>query len=77
VMSMAEVHRILVTFDEDQMRIIRSLKGFGTEDAEIVRSVVIAYLSEHSYIEQASIDRDRAKEESDKKYKIDRARGNY
>jgi len=66
-----------VTFDKDQIEIIRSLKGFGTEDSEIVRAVVIAYLSEHNYIEQASIDRDRAKEESDRKYKLDRARGNY
>jgi len=66
-----------VTFDEDQMNIIRSLKGFGTEDAEIVRSIVMAYLSEHSYIKQASIDRDHSIEESDKKYKLARARGNF
>jgi hypothetical protein len=66
-----------VTFDEDQMDIIRSLKGFGTEDAEIVRSIVIAYLSEHDYIRQASIDRDHSIEESDRKYKLARARGNF
>jgi len=85
---MAEVQQVLVTFDKDQMEIIRSLKGFGTEDAEIVRSIVMAYLSEHNYIEQASIDRDRvieesdrkikqASDESDRKYKLARARGNY
>jgi hypothetical protein len=66
-----------VTFDEDQMKIIRSLKGFGTEDAEIVRSIVTAYLSEHDYIKQASIDRDHSIEESDRKYKLARARGNF
>ena len=76
-MNMTEVQRILVTFDRDQIEIIRSLKGFGTEAAEIVRSVVMAYLSEHNYIKQASIDRDRVMEESDRKYKLDRARGNY
>ena len=87
-MNMTEVQRILVTFDKDQIEIIRSLKGFGTEDAEIVRSIVMAYLSEHNYIKQASVDRDRAIEESDRKvkqasdesdrkYKLDRARGNY
>lgn len=87
-MNMTEVQRILVTFDRDQMEIIRSLKGFGTEDTEIVRSIVMAYLSEHDYIKQASIDRDRAIEESDRKttqasdesdrkYKLARARGNY
>ena len=80
--------RVLVTFNEDQVKIIQSLKGFGTKDAEIVRSIVVAYLSEHNYIEQASIDRDRAIEESDRKikqasdesdrkYKLARARGNY
>jgi hypothetical protein len=87
-MNMTEVQQILVTFDRDQIEIIRSLKGFGTEDTEIVRSIVMAYLSEHNYIKQASIDRDRAIEESDKKttqasdesdrkYKLARARGNY
>ena len=77
MIKMTEVQRIPVTFDQDQMQIIRSLKGFGTEDAEIVRSIIIAYLSEHNYIKQASIDRDRVMEESDRKYKLDRARGNY
>jgi hypothetical protein len=66
-----------VTFDEDQLEIIRSLKGLGTEDAEIVRSIVMAYLSEHNYIKQASIDRDHSIEESDRKYKLARARGNF
>jgi hypothetical protein len=88
VINMAEVQQVLVTFDKDQIEIIRSLKGFGTEDAEIVRSIVMAYLSEHNYIRQASINRDRAIEESDRKikqasdesdrkYKLARARGNY
>jgi hypothetical protein len=74
----ANSHKLVnVTFDEDQMKIIRSLKGFGTEDEEIVRSIVIAYLSEHNYIKQASIDRDHSTEESDRKYKLARARGNF
>ena len=74
---MTEVRRILVTFDKDQLEIIRSLKGLGTEDAEIVRSVVMAYLSEHNYIKQASIDRDHSIQESDRKYKLARAQGNF
>jgi hypothetical protein len=76
-MNMTEVQRVLVTFDKDQIEIIQSLKGFGTEDAEIVRSIVMAYLSEHNYIKQASIDRDHSAEESDRKYKLARARGNF
>jgi hypothetical protein len=74
---MTEVHQVLVTFDKDQIEIIRSLKGLGTEDAEIVRSIVIAYLSEHNYIKQASIDRDHSIEESNRKYKLARAGGNF
>jgi hypothetical protein len=77
VVNMTEVHQVLVTFDKYQMEIIRSLKGLGTEDADIVRSVVMAYLSEHNYIKQASIDRDRIHEESDRKYKYARAQGNF
>jgi hypothetical protein len=77
VINMTEVQQVLVTFDKDQMEIIRSLKGFGTEDAEIIRSIVMAYLSEHNYIKQASIDRDRVIEESDRKYRLARAHGNY
>jgi len=74
----ANSHKLVnVTFDGDQMKIIRSLKGFGTEDAEIIRSIVIAYLSEHNYIKQASIDRDRSNEESDRKFKLARAGGNF
>ncbi len=61
--SLRSRKRVLVTFDEDQVKIIQSLKGFGTKDAEIVRSIVMAYLSEHDYIKQASIDRDRAIED--------------
>jgi len=74
---MTEPQRIQVTLDRDQIEIIRSLKGFGTEDADIIRSIAMAYLSEHDYIKQASIDRDRVIEESDRKYKLARARGNY
>jgi hypothetical protein len=74
---MTEIQQLLVTFDKDQIEIIRSLKGFGTEDAEIVRSIVMAYLSEHNYIKQASIDRDRVVEESNRKYKLARAQGNF
>jgi len=33
-MNMTEIERVLVTFCEDQIEMIRSLKGFGTEDAE-------------------------------------------
>jgi len=46
--------RILVTLDDEQLKILRALKGFGTKDAERVRNIVIAYLSEKSYLKRAS-----------------------
>jgi hypothetical protein len=48
------VKRIMVTLDEDQYRILQGIKGMGTKDAEIVRNIVVAYLSEKSYIKKAS-----------------------
>jgi hypothetical protein len=46
--------RILVTLDDDLYKIVKSLKGFGTKDAEIINKIVVAYLSEEGYIKKAS-----------------------
>ena len=46
--------RIMVTLDDDQYALLRSLKGMGTKDAEILRNVFVTYLSEKSYIKKAS-----------------------
>jgi len=48
------VKRIMVTLDDEQYKILQTLKGFGSKDAEIVRAIVIAYLSEKSYLKTAS-----------------------
>ncbi len=48
------VKRIMLTLDEEQYAILQSIKGMGTKDAEIVRNIFIAYLSEKSYIKKAS-----------------------
>ena len=48
------VKRIMVTLDDTQYQILKQLKGFGAKDAEIIRSIVIAYLSEKSYLKKAS-----------------------
>lgn len=43
--------RVQVTFTDDQWRIITNLRGkFGSSDAEIVRNIVIAFLSEKSFM---------------------------
>lgn len=47
------VKRIMVTLDDDLYQIVRNLKGFGSKDAEKVRSIVIAFLSEKSYLKSA------------------------
>ncbi len=47
------VKRIMVTLDDDQYAIVDALKGFGKKDAEKIRNIVIAYLSEKSYIKKA------------------------
>jgi hypothetical protein len=46
------VKKILVTLDDDQYKILRSLKGFGKADAEKLRNIFIAYLSEKSYLKE-------------------------
>ena len=48
------VKRIMVTLDDEQYEILKRLKGFGQKDAEKIRNIVIAYLSEKSYLKEAS-----------------------
>jgi len=50
------VKRIMVTIDDELYSIINSIKGLGTKDAEKVRNIIIAYLSEKSYIKTASME---------------------
>ncbi len=42
--------RVGVSLDNDQIKVIRTLKGFGKKDAEIVKNILLAYLSESGYI---------------------------
>jgi hypothetical protein len=48
------VKRIMVTLDDEQYQILQRLKGFGLKDAEKVRNIIIAYLSEKSYLKTAT-----------------------
>jgi Holliday junction resolvasome RuvABC DNA-binding subunit len=48
------VKRIMVTLDQEQYEILQQLKGFGSKDAERIRNILIAYLSEKSYLKKAS-----------------------
>ena len=42
--------RISISVDKDQASILKKLKGFGTKDAEKVKNILIAYLSEKGYL---------------------------
>jgi len=48
------VKRIMLTLDDEQYRILQTIRGMGLKDAEIVRNILIAYFSEKSYIKKAS-----------------------
>jgi len=44
--------RISISIDEEQLAILKSIKGYGKKDAEIVKSIMLAFLSEKGYIDQ-------------------------
>jgi len=53
------VKRIQVTFTERQWSLIERLRGFmGNEDAEIVRNIVLAWLSEKSILSSTVKEKD-------------------
>lgn len=44
-------HKVQISFNEKQWELISQLKGeFGETDAEIVRSIVLSWLAEKSFI---------------------------
>jgi len=52
--------KVQVTFSDGQWKLIEKLKGaIGDTDSEIVRNIVISYLSEKSYIKEEAVNRIR------------------
>jgi len=50
--------KVQVTFSDGQWKLVAKLKGtIGNTDSEIVRNIVIAYLSEKSYIKDETLNR--------------------
>ena len=50
-----EIKRVLVTFTNEQWNILDSLRGeFGKGDAEIVRNIILAWLSEKSFVSDSA-----------------------
>lgn len=51
VIQMSKKKRVQVAFTESQWNLLEKLRGeFGDGDADIVRNIVIAWLSEKSFI---------------------------
>jgi len=46
------VHKILVTLSDTQYERLQKLKDFGDSDAEKLRNIFIAFLSEKGYLTQ-------------------------
>lgn len=48
---MSDIKRVNLSLSEEQIEIIRKFKGtMGNSDAEIVRNIILAWLSEKSMI---------------------------
>jgi len=43
--------RVSITVDKEQIDILDKIHGFGDKDAEKVKNILIAYLSEKGYLE--------------------------
>ena len=44
--------RVSISLDEEQVKLLELVKGFGTKDAEKVKNILVAYLSEKGYLEE-------------------------
>lgn len=43
--------RVSISLDKEQFQLLRKIKGFGTKDAEIVKNILISFLSEKGYLQ--------------------------
>jgi len=46
------VKRVSLSLDEEQIKLLHSIKGYGTKEAEIVKNILLAYLSEKGYLDK-------------------------
>ncbi len=52
-----KVKRVSIILDDYQLELLKSLKGFGKKEAEKVKNILLAYLSEKGYLEDFQSDR--------------------
>jgi metal-responsive CopG/Arc/MetJ family transcriptional regulator len=46
------VKRVSISLDKEQLKLLDSVMGFGTKEAEKVKNIMIAYLSEKGYLQE-------------------------
>lgn len=44
--------RVSITLDQEQLKLLHSLQGFGKKEAEKVKNILLAYLSEKGYLKE-------------------------
>jgi hypothetical protein len=44
--------RVSISIDREQAKLLAQLKGMGNKDAEKVKNILLAYLSEKGYLEK-------------------------
>jgi len=44
--------RVSISLDKEQVNLLHSVKGFGSKEAEIVKNILISYLSEKGFLSQ-------------------------
>ena len=44
--------RIALTLSEEQLKLIRSLKGLGKKDAEIAKNIFLAYVAQKGILQK-------------------------
>jgi len=47
---LVKAKRVSISLDEEQVKLLEFVKGFGTKDAEKVKNILMSYLSEKGYL---------------------------
>lgn len=46
------VKRVSISLDKEQVKLLSSIRGFGNKEAEKVKAILLAYLSERGYLDE-------------------------
>lgn len=44
--------RISISVDDEQLALLKTLKGYGKKEAEVVKNIMLVFLSEKGYIDR-------------------------